>query len=259
MSTITSRDGTTIAFERSGDGPALVLVDGAMCHRGFGPMPPLAQALAGDFTVYTYDRRGRNESGDTQPFAVEREIEDLEALVAEAGGSARVFGISSGGALAMEAAASGVAIEKLAIYEAPYSAEAGDPQAVADYTRQLSELLAAGRKGDAVALFMGFVGAPPDAVAGMRQSPMWPAFEAIAPTLAYDNATMNGGKVPRERAAKVAVPTLVADGGDSPELLRQPARVLAEVIPGAAHRTLEGQTHEVEIDALAPVLREFLA
>lgn len=259
MSTITSRDGTTIAFSRAGEGPALVLVDGAMCHRGFGPMPALAEALAPHCTVYTYDRRGRGESGDTAPYAIAREIEDLEAVVAHAGGSARVFGISSGGALALEAAASGVAIEKLAIYEAPYSAEAGDPQAVADYTRQLSELLAAGRRGDAVALFMGFVGAPPEAVAGMRQSPMWPAFEAIAPTLAYDNAVMDGGKVPRERAAKVAVPALVADGGDSPELLRRPARVLAEAIPGAEHRTLEGQTHEVATEALAPVLREFFA
>lgn len=258
MAEVTSRDGTRIAFEKTGTGPALVLVDGALCYRAFGPMSALAQVLAPDFTVYTYDRRGRGESGDTAPYAVIREVEDLEALIEAAGGSAYVYGISSGAALAMEAAASGLAITKLALYEAPYTAEGGDTGPVEESNRRLTELLAAGRRGDAVEFFMAGVGAPAEAIAGMRQSPMWPVFEGVAHTIAYDFAILGDGTVPRERAAKVAVPTLVAAGGASPDFLRRPAEALADAIPGARYQTLDGQTHEVPPSVIGAVLMEFL-
>src|SRR5258706_12411707 len=152
MQTVISADGTAIAFTRAGSGPALVLVDGAMCYRGMGPLTPLAERLTDHFTVYTYDRRGRGESGDTLPFAVEREIEDLEVLLAHAGGSAHAYGISSGAALVLRAAAAGVPWRRLALFEPPF---VGPKQ---DYTRELAELLAAGRRGDAVARFMTLVG-----------------------------------------------------------------------------------------------------
>jgi pimeloyl-ACP methyl ester carboxylesterase len=220
-------------------------------------MPPLAQVLAPDFTVYTYDRRGRGESGDNAPYAVAREVEDLEALIEAAGGSAYVYGISSGAALAMEAAASGLAIRKLALYEPPYTAEGGDTEGVKESNERLNDLLADGRRGDAVEFFMSGVGMPAEAIAGMRQSPMWSVFEGVAHTIAYDFVVLGDGTVPRERAALVAVPTLLADGGASPDFLRRPTKALADAIPTAKHQTPEGQTHEVAPDAIAAVLKEF--
>jgi pimeloyl-ACP methyl ester carboxylesterase len=257
MTTATSNDGTAIAFGTTGDGPPVILVDGALCYRAFGPLPSLAQVLAPHFSVVTYDRRGRGESGDTQPYAVEREVDDLAALIESAGGSAYVYGISSGAALAMEAAAAGVPIRKLALYEPPYTAEGGDTAAVDEDNRHLNALLAAGRRGDAVEHFMSGVGVPADALADMRQSPTWPAFEAVAPTLAYDYALLGDGAVPRERAAKVAIPTIVAAGGESPDFLQRPARTLAEVIPGATYRTLDGETHQASPQAISALLRDF--
>lgn len=259
MQTVTSRDGTPIAFDRVGQGPALILVDGAMCYRAFGPMGPLAPHLAPHFTVFTYDRRGRGESGDTAPFAVEREIEDIAALVKEAGGSAFVYGISSGAALALEAAGRLPVITKLAMYEAPFSGESDAPQQWQSYTTRLSELLAAGRRGDAAELFMTFVGTPAEAVTQMRQSPMWPMFEGVAPTLAYDAAALGDRSVPSKLAATVTIPTLVMDGGASPTVMREAAKALAEALPNARYRTLEGQTHEVAPEAIAPALVEFFA
>ncbi|MBA3825079.1 MAG: alpha/beta fold hydrolase, partial [Ktedonobacterales bacterium] len=185
MGTVISADGTRIAFDQAGQGAPLILVDGALCHRAGGPMPGLAPLLAQHFTVFTYDRRGRNESGDTVPYAVEREVEDLVALITEAGGSAGVYAISSGAALALEAAASGLNITKLALYEPPFNMDPAARPAAVHYSQQLRPLLAEGRRGDAVALFMTRVGMPAEAADGMRQSPMWPALEAVAPTLAY--------------------------------------------------------------------------
>ena len=257
MPTVRSQDGTKIAFDRFGEGPAVVLVDGAMCYRSFGPMRPLGEILARNFEVYTYDRRGRGESGDTAPYAVAREVEDLEALITEAGDAAFVYGLSSGAALALEAAASGVAITKLALYDPPFTAEGGDPQTKQAYSRQLAELLAAGRRGDAVRLFMTTVGVPDEAVAGMRSQPAWPLFEAIAPTLAYDDAILGDGMVPRERAAKVTMPTLAIDGEASQGDLRRATKATADALPNAKYRTLEGQTHDVAPEALAPVIERF--
>ena len=256
MPTITSADGTTIAFEQFGAGPALILVDGAMCYRAAGPMRPLAERLTDHFTVYTYDRRGRGESGDTLPYAVEREIEDLTGLVAQAGGSAYGYGISSGGALVLAAAAAGVEFSRLAVYEVPYTGQTGIKDA---YTRDLNDLLAAGRRGDAVARFMTLVGMPPQAVDGMRGSPAWPMLEAIAPTLAYDDAVLGDGTVPGDRARAVKVATLVLDGGASPDPLRSAALRLGEALPDARHATLAGQTHDVDPDQLAPALISFFS
>lgn len=267
MKTVTSKDSTIIAFDQSGSGPVVILVDGALQYRAFDQgMAPLADLLAQHFTVIHYDRRGRGDSTDMQAdafepqSALEREIEDIEALIDEAGGAAFLYGISSGAALAMEAAIKlGDKVKKLAMYEAPYNDEDTAQQAWRDYVKQLRELLAAGRKGDAVGLFMMLVGASADQVKGMHQHPMWPLWEAIAPTLAYDHIAALGedASVPTERAASNSVPTLVMDGRESFPFMHVTAAKLANVIPNAQHCTLEGQTHEVAAEALAPVLIEF--
>src|ERR1043165_2852698 len=187
MKKVISNDGTEIAYDQRGQGPAVILVDGALCYRSFGPMKHLAELLAPHFTVYNYDRRGRGDSGDTQPHSLEREGEDLEALIKEAGGSAFVYGISSGGALALEAALKlGNQIKKLAIYEPPYDSDKVVGQAWKEYRKQLGEFLAEGQRGEAAALFMKSVGTPDEQINGMRQAPVWGMFEAVAPTLAYD-------------------------------------------------------------------------
>ncbi|MBT2225330.1 alpha/beta fold hydrolase [Nonomuraea sp. NEAU-A123] len=262
MHTVLSADGTHIAYDRSGSGPALIHVTGALCDRSTGA--PLAALLAPYFTVFTYDRRGRGDSGDTAPYQVEREVEDLAAVIAEAGGSASVYGMSSGAALALHAAAQGAAITRLALFEPPYSPDDEErPAQARAYAAKLGELLAAGRRGDAVELFMTMVGLPAELIGQMRNAPMWPAFEALAPTLAYDAAVMGnastGSALPVELVAKVGVPALVADGGASPAWLRAMASRLADALPEGRHRTLMGQTHDVDPQALAPLLREFLS
>jgi pimeloyl-ACP methyl ester carboxylesterase len=258
MPTTTSADGTTIGYERTGRGPALILVDGALCYRGAGPMGPLAALLQDTFTIYTYDRRGRGESSDTLPYAVAREVEDLQALIAQAGGDAYVYGISSGAALALATAAAGPGITKLALYEPPFMAEVEDGLRIKEYTERLHELLDAGQKGDAVALFMTYVGIPVQVVAGIRAQPGWAMLEAVAPTLAYDDEVLSGGRVPRDLASTIGgVASLVLAGGSSPHGLRQAARATADALPAAEHRTLDGQTHDLAPEALAPVLVEF--
>lgn len=258
MQTVTSKDGTAIAFDKSGQGPVLILVGGAFQYRAFDQRTTqLAALLAPHFTVFHYDRRGRGDSGDTQPYAVQREIEDLDALIDAAGGSAFVFGNSSGAVLALDAAADGLAITKLALFEPPFSLDENTRLAAAKYTKQLTALLAEGRKGDAAALAMTHFGSPADMVAGMRAAPIWPMFEAVAPTLAYDDAIMGDGAVPTGRLASVRVSTLVLGGGASPAFMQNAARATAEALPKAHYRTLEGQTHAVAIEVLAPVLVEF--
>src|SRR5712691_7270416 len=202
MNTTTSRDGTIIAFDRSGEGPPVILVGGALSDRGAAAQ--LAVLLAPHFTVVAYDRRGRGDSGDTPPYAVDREIDDLETLIGEAGGSAFVFGHSSGAALALEAAARGLAITKLALYEPPYIVDDTRAPLPEDYVAHMAELVSAGRRGDAVEYFMTTaVGVPPDMVAQMRSSPMWEGMEGLAHTLAYDGAVMGdhmaGGPLPADR------------------------------------------------------------
>jgi pimeloyl-ACP methyl ester carboxylesterase len=255
MPTVTSKDGTTIAYDRLSQGPALILVGGAFQYRAIDPRTTqLAALLAPHFAVVHYDRRGRGDSGDTAPYAIEREVEDLEALIKEAGRSAFVFGMSSGGVLPLEAAACGLAITKLALYEPPFNLDDNARAASENYGKQLTALLAEGRRGDAVALAMTTWGAPAEAVAGMRQTPVWSMFESVAPTLAYDNAIMGDGSLPTKRMASVTVPTLVIDGGASPAFMHNAAQAAADALPNAWCRTLEGQTHEVAPEVLAPVL-----
>ena len=260
MNTVSSKDGTTIAYDKAGSGPAVVLVDGALCYRAFGPMGELAKLLAPNFTVYTYDRRGRGESSNGKAFAVEREVEDIEALIQAAGGSAFVFGTSSGACLAMEAAARlGKKIRKLAMYEAPYNSDKSLRQEWTDYRRQLAETLSAGRRGDAVVLFMKLVGTPAEMVEGMRSSPMWPMFEAVAPTLEYDAAEIGLDRAtPVAQAARVSAPALVMNGTAIPFMLVT-AQELAKAMPQARQRTLEGQRHDVDLNVLAPELVQFFS
>lgn len=264
MLTVMSTDGTTIAFDRTGEGPALILVDGALCDRSSGPNGPLAGLLAERFTVFTYDRRGRGDSGDTAPYAVEREIEDLDALIVEAGGSASVYGISSGGALALEAANRLRGITRLALYEVPFVVDDTRRPLPAEYQEHLGELIASDRRAQAVRYFMRKgVGLPAFVVGMMRLMPAWSRLKAVAHTLPYDAAVLAeetgaGRPLPTDRWASVTVPTLVARGGKSPDWMRNAAAALAALL-GAELRTLEGQTHIVKPKALAPVLAEFFA
>jgi pimeloyl-ACP methyl ester carboxylesterase len=260
--TVTSKDGTTIAFDRSGAGPALILVGGMFEQRALDSETARLAAfplMSEHFSVFHYDRRGRGDSTDALPYAVEREIEDIEALINAAGGQAFVFGISSGAALAFEAAlALGGKVKKLAMYEAPYNDDAEARQAWKQFRKQLGELLSAGRYGDAVGLFIMLTGASAEQVQGLREYPMWPMWEAIAPTIAYDAAAVGGdASVPTERAANLSVPALIMDGSETYPFMHASAVALANAMPNAQHRTLEGQTHEVAAEAIAPVLVEF--
>lgn len=258
MSHVISKDGTSIAYERSGQGPPLILVDGALCSRAFGPMPKLAPFLTPHFTVYLYDRRGRGKSGDTEPFSKEREVEDLAALIHEAGGSAYVAGLSSGGALALEAAAAGLPIRKVVAYEPPYVHENGST-AGAGYEAELRKRIAAGDRGGAVKYFMqSMVGVPAPFVVMMQMMPwVWSKLKAVAHTLPYDAAVMSEFKVPAARLASIRVPTLAMHGSKTDARLARAAEAVAAAVPGAEHRTLAGQTHNVSPDALTPALIEF--
>lgn len=255
MATVISKDGTRIGYDVAGTGPTLILVDGAFCFRGFGPMPALAPLLEPHFTVITYDRRGRGESGDTLPFALEREFDDLAALMQTVGGEASLYGVSSGAALALHATASGLNITKLALYEPPF--DDNNLAGAAKYTTELTQALAAGNRGEVVAAFIRYTGAPPEAIEGMRQSPMWAGMEAVAPTLAYDNTALADGAVPTALAATVRVPTLVMTGSATFPFMHASAHTLVNAMPNAEYRSLEGQTHEVDPEVLAPVLIEF--
>lgn len=259
MTGVRSKDGTTIAFERRGSGPALVLVDGALCSRAFGPSAKLAARLAQRFTVYTYDRRGRGQSGDTGPYSPAREVEDLAALVAAAGGSASLVGLSSGGALALEAAAAGVSVDKVVAYEPPYVDDAG-LRGGAAHVHRLEALLAGGDRGAAVRYFMkDMVGAPGFVVILMRWMPgAWRKLVAVAHTLPYDAALMAEFRIPRARFASIRVPALVMNGSKTDTRLKEAARAIAAAVPGARHRELAGQTHNVSPGALVPPVVEFL-
>ncbi|HEX6581491.1 MAG TPA: alpha/beta hydrolase [Actinomycetota bacterium] len=262
MNTVTSKDGTAIAFDRSGDGPPIVMVGGALSTRRAAET--LAGLLAPSFTVYAYDRRGRGDSGDMPPYAVEREVEDIYSLVEDAGGSAVAFGHSSGGVLALEAAAHILGITKVALYEPPFIVDASRAPLPDDYIERLTELASTDRPGDAVEYFMiTGPGVPAEAVASMKDAPFWSALEAVAHTLSYDGRIMGdqmaGTSLPSDRWASVTIPTLVIDGGASPLWLGNAAQGLVDALPDARRRTIEGQTHDVDPVLLAPVLEEFFA
>ena len=220
-STVFSKDGTTIAYDRRGDGPASVLVDGALCGRAQGPMPELAEELASHFTVYNYDRRGRGESGDADSYAVDREIEDLAAVIEAAGGSAYVYGSSSGAALALRAAAAGVAIEKLVAFEPPFVVDDSRKPVPATWVEDLESRGPA----DAVKYFMTkVIGLPGPFVAMMRLMPAWKHLKAMAPTLPYDarvvGANVAGRPLDAAQWAGIESPVLTVYGGKSPAWMK---------------------------------------
>jgi len=262
MPTVTSKDGTTIAYQRLGEGPPLILVDGALCYRASGPMPDLARQLAPHFTVHLYDRRGRGESGEKLPWSAEREVEDLAALVEAAGGQAWLFGISSGAALALDAAAR-LPVPRLAVYEPPFIVDGSRPPVAPDFVPGLRDCLAAGRAGEVVKRFMKLVGMPGPVVALMPALPGWKKLTAVAHTVPYDltllEGTQAGRPLPRLRWAGVTQPCLVLDGGKSPAWMRTGVAALAGLLPAATHRTLPGQTHMVKAEVLAPALIAFFA
>lgn len=267
MPKVQSRDGTAIAYDKQGQGPALILIDGAFGSRAMGPNGPLAPLLADKFTVFTYDRRGRGGScaaNDAQRDAIAREVEDIRALIGAAGGSASVYGISSGAALALEAAERLPSIEKVVLYEAPFVVDDSREPVPADYLPRLTEMLAQDQRSDAIRLFMRTgIGLPAVIVALMRLMPAWRKMKAVAHTLPYDVvATVDlqrGKPLPVGRWSSVIQPTLVVCGGKSPAWMRNAMAALAQALPAAAHRTLDGQTHLVKPKALAPVIAEFLS
>ena len=261
MSIVTSADGTTIGFTKAGQGPPLILVDGALSCRSHGPAEKLATQLTGTFTVYSYDRRGRGESGDTAPYAVEREIEDLAALIAVAGGPVFVYGMSAGAALSLEAAKSIPAIAKLAVYEPPFIVDDSRPALTDDLVDQLNNLIAEGRRSEAVRLFLGFGGVPGFVTSIMSITSVWTKLKAMAPTISYEITLLRdhqrGTPLDPAEWSHVKVQTLVAAGGKSPEWMTNAARQLASVLPAAQHHTLPGQTHEVKPQVMAPILTKF--
>jgi pimeloyl-ACP methyl ester carboxylesterase len=259
--TVRSADGTTIEYEKVGSGPALVLVDGALCSRDFGSCRSLADRLADRFTVYFYDRRGRGGSGDTPPYAPQREYDDLEAVIRAAGGDACVLGFSSGAALALQASASGVPMRRLASYEAPYVGITPVNGVTPDHLGHLKGLIAKGDRGGAVGYFMvKIVGGPAFLPIMMRMMPKaWKQLKAVAHTLVYDTTIMDGFEVPTQALARITVPTLVMGGSKAKPNMAAAVAAVARAVPGARHKTLEGQTHQVKDAAIAPVVIEFFS
>jgi len=259
---VVSKDGTTIAYDRAGSGPALILIVGALCSRALGPSVKLGPLLASQFTVFSYDRRGRGQSGDSAPYRVEREIEDLEALIAEAGGSAFVFGHSSGAILGLEAAAHGLPIRKLALYEAPLMVDGSRPPMQGDWL-QIQDYIGQDRRSDALKVFLKSVGLPRLVIAIMRCLPVWSKIMAVAHTLPYDGAIsgefQRGEALPAAAWTSVTVPVLAVAGGKSPAWMQNGMRALSSALSNAQHRTLAGQTHDVSAKALDPLLKQFFA
>ena len=257
--TTTSRDGTIIAFTERGSGPPLIIVDGAFCYRENGPATELASVLAQHFTVFTYDRRGRGESGDIAPYAVEREIEDLQAIANEAGAPPFALGISSGGALILQAVASGVGVRKIALYEPPYVTN-GKANSVEDTKNRLQTFVSTGDRAGAVSFFMTDVyGAPRAFVFAMPllMPNAWKRNKLIANTLLYDLTILGDRSVLNERSSAISVPTLVVGGEKSPRELRNAVEAVAAALPNAHSRFLSGQDHNISSQALAPVLFEY--
>jgi pimeloyl-ACP methyl ester carboxylesterase len=252
---VTSSDGTSIAFERVGTGPAVILVDAAGNFRGFSPMPQLAEALAPDFTVFTYDRRGKGASTDTLPYAVDREFDDLQALIGLAGGSAFVHGFSSGATLALLAAEHGLGIAKLSLLEPPLGVGATPPPAAPGISGEVARLIIAGRRGDAYEHWMRGIGVPAEMIAQMRDGPLWPALEATAHTLVYESFIP--GSMPPGRLAAISTPALVIASQGSNDQLRDWAQGVADALPNASARFLPGTWHGVAAEHLAPALTEF--
>jgi pimeloyl-ACP methyl ester carboxylesterase len=257
MEKVKSKDGTFIAFERTGKGSPVVLVCGALCTRM--NVTRYAEPLAESFTVFNYDRRGRGDSGDTRPYGVEREVEDIDAIINVASGPIFLFGGSSGGALCLETAYRlPTKIARLALYEVPYFVDDKYPRPRADGAKIFTDLVSAGKRGEAVEFFLTeMVGLPAEFLKTARKEPWWLGQEAIARTLAYDATIMGDYVPPRERIAAINIPTLVIDGGASPQFMHAAADAIARTLPNGQRLTLEGQSHDVAANALAPVLKQF--
>lgn len=267
MQTTQSKDGTKLAYEELGSGPALLLIDGALCGRTFGPAAALAKALSDRFTVFYYDRRGRSESGDTAPYDVEREVDDLAAIIERAGGCPYVYGTSSGAVLALRGAGRGLSMKKLVVYEPPFALDGTHAFSPPDYRERIVAHLAAGERDLAVKLFMKAVGVPAFGIFMMRMFPnIWPHLRASAHTLPYDFAvlgdTQRGAALPvalQALFAAIAVPTLALAGGKSPAWMHHASQQVASCVPNATFRIVPGQTHTVAAKAIAPVISEFFA
>lgn len=263
MPTVTSADGTTIAYETTGTGPALILVDGAMCYRDFGPARDLAKNLADQYTVYLYDRRGRGASGNTLPWSEDREIDDLAALLEAAGGQAYALGCSSGAVLAADAANRLPGLTRIALYEPPFIVDDTHPAREATFVADTEALIARGDRSGVLKKFMRHVGMPGFLLAIMPLTPPWKKLKAVAHTVPYDlrilGDTGRGVPLNPSRWANVTAPALVMDGGKSPQYMRNGAKALSETLPKADYRTLPGQTHMVKAAVLAPAVKEFLA
>jgi pimeloyl-ACP methyl ester carboxylesterase len=256
MERVTSKDGTKIAVEKAGSGPAVIVVAGALAQRSLNADKPLVAKLSEHFTVYRYDRRGRGESTDTKPYAVEREIEDLASIINQSGTGAYLYGVSSGAALAMQAAAKlgPEKVRRLALYDPPYG------QKKQDFDRQkerVAELIQKGKPGDAAVFFLSDIGTPPEVIEGMKSSPDWETIKKIDFTLAYDYAVLGDGAVPRDIAKAITVPTLVMNGQNSMEFMHATADSIGKIVPHAQRKTLKGQAHQAKAEAVAPVLIEF--
>jgi pimeloyl-ACP methyl ester carboxylesterase len=255
MQSVRSADGTEIALDRLGEGPPVVLVCGGSVDRSDDA--PLAEQLASRFTVFNFDRRGRGDSGDTLPYAIEREVEDIRAVIDEAGGEANLWGSSSGAVLALIAAEQGLPVSKLALWEPPFVPEV-IPRPPADQVEQYERMVAEDRRGDAVEYFMSkVVGMPPEFVAGARSQPWWGKTEALAHTLAYDARIMGDYNIPIDVAAAVKVPTLVLAGGADMPWMRDTATALGDALPNGEVRFLDGQGHDVDPTVLARALEQF--
>lgn len=255
----TSADGTSIAYDRLGEGPPLILIGGMLCDRR--KTQDLAEQFARRFRVINFDRRGRGASGDTPPYAVAREIEDVAALIADAGGAAAVYGHSSGAGLALNAAAAGLPITRLVLHEPPYGPD--DPESAEsarDLAKQVRAMIAADRRAEAIGLFFAATGMPDAMVEAMSGDP---ALQAMAPTMVHDFEVMGdftrGGAVPEDLVRAIKVPTLVVAGGASPDFFRDTAARIAAILPGARHLLLEGQDHGAPGEAVAAPLGDFLA
>ncbi len=259
MNKVISRDGTAIAYDQTGNGPAVILVGGALTQRSVPEVGSLADLLAPHFTAIGYDRRGRGDSGDTAPYAVRREVEDIEALIDQAGGYAYLYGHSSGGVLALEAArVLGDKVCKAAIYEPPFMAGGDDPQLYAMHLARMRELLRENRREDMLMYWLADVtGTPAQYYEPMKNTPMWYGLLAVVHTTVYDLAIMDEYAKPAERIRSLRLPVLVMDGGASPQWAARAAQLVADTIPNAQRRTLAGQTHGADPKLLAPILVEF--
>jgi pimeloyl-ACP methyl ester carboxylesterase len=260
MAHIQSKDGTRITFDKTGTGPAIIVVNGALSYRALFDDKSLVSALSKHFTIYTYDRRGRGESTDTKPYNVEKEIEDIEALIRDAGGSAYLYGVSSGAALSLLAAASlGEAkVPRLILYEPPYGTDSEkDKQQFEDQRKRIEELINKGNRGDATTFHFTAIGTPPEALEDLRKSPQWPLMESVEHTLAYDYAILDDGAIPVDAARKAMMPALVMNGEKSFEFMSEAAKKLSGIMPNAQWKTLKGQTHQASPEIIAPVLAEF--